>query len=212
MISAQFRIQLPESLWIASLSQEFRDVTFRLLSGYRTGETALELGEVVGDNPMPVVEAMREHSSIATYELLESADRRALGKYETTDTALYDFVEASDLTIEFPVVVQDGWYEFDLTGTRDELDRLQAVLDATPLRYELLSVIQATNPEDLLTTRQQEVIELAIREGYYEIPRRSTLSELAEQLDRDKSTVSTILRRGEAQVITAFMHGPEQGL
>ncbi len=210
MISARFRITLPEGLWITELSQEFPQATFRLLSGYRTGDSALELGETVSENPDEVVEAMQNQPTITNYELLESDDRRALGKYETTDTALYDFAEYSSLTIEFPVDVRNGWYEFDLTGTRDELNDLQEVLDASPLAYELLSLVEGTDIERLLTERQREVLDTAVRMGYFEVPRDCTLAELAAELGVDKSTISTILRRGEAQLVKSFVSGPER--
>lgn len=208
MIQAQFRIQLPETMWIAQVSQEFPSATFRLLSGYRLEETALELGEVITDTPERVVEAMRAQPSIRNYELLESETRRALGKYETADTDLYDFVELSSLTIEFPVGVRNGWYEFDLTGTREELDQFRDVLDGLSFRYELESLVTTVGTETLLTQRQREVLEVAVREGYFEVPRECTLAELADGLNIDKSTASTILRRGESALVTWFVTGP----
>lgn len=212
MINATFRIELPNDLWISQLSTAFPQTTFRLLSGYRTGDTALELGEIITDRPTEVVTAMDDHPSIEAHELLESDDRRALLKYETADTALYDFVETSSLTIEFPVDVRNGWYEFDLTGTRDELDRLQEVLESSPLSYELLSLVNSTDPGDMLTDRQQEIIQTAVQNGYFEIPRECTLAELADELDIDKSTASTILRRGEAQIVKSVISNSIDGL
>ena len=210
MIQAQFRIQLPETMWVAELSQEFPDATFRLLSGYRQEEVALELGEVLTDDPDAAVEATRAHPSIRNYELLEAEDRRALGKYETTDTDLYEFVEVSSLTIEFPVDVRNGWYEFALTGTREELDQFGTILDGSPFRYELESLVTTAGTETLLTDRQREVLKAAVREGYFEVPRECTLAELAETLEVDKSTASTILRRGEATLVKWFVTGPEK--
>lgn len=207
MIRATFRIQLPEDLWVAQVSREFPQATFRLLSGYRTNDKALELGEAITDSPADVVEATRTHPSIENYELLESDERRALGKYETGDTDLYDFVETSSLTIEFPIDVRNGWYEFDLTGTREELDRLQELLDASPLSYELLSLVRTTETGGLLTDRQREVLAAAVWNGYFEVPRECTLAELADDLGVDKSTASTVLRRAESQVVKWFLAG-----
>ncbi|SNR62627.1 Predicted DNA binding protein, contains HTH domain [Halorubrum vacuolatum] len=152
---------------------------------------------------------MQNQPTITEYELLESNDRRALAKYETTDIALYDFVEDSVKRIEFPVDVQNGWYEFNLTGTRDELADLQDALDSSPTAYELLSLVKTTDAENLLTERQREVIETAVRMGYFNVPRDSTLAELADELAVDKSTASTILRRGEAQLIKSFLSLPQ---
>lgn len=194
---------------MTEVSQTHPDATFGLLSGYRTGESAIELGEVVAEEPDASVDAMRSHPAITRYELLESTDGRALAKYETTDTDLYDFVETSSLPVEFPVVARNGWFEFDLTGTRDELDHLRTNLDASGVAYELQSLVHTTDSDALLTDRQRELLEIAIREGYYEVPRECTLAELAETDGIDKATASTILRRGEATLIKWFLTGPE---
>jgi predicted DNA binding protein len=209
MISASFRIELPEHLWVAELSREFPRSTFRLLSGYRAGETALELGEIRTEQPEMAAEAARSHPSITDHEVLESESDRVLTKYETTDTDLYAFVEASSLTIEFPVDVQNGWYEFDLTGTREELDRLQAYLEPLSLSYELLSLVRTTEAGGLLTDRQRELLEAGLRRGYFEVPRGCTLAELAADMDVDKSTASTVLRRGQARLLRWYLTGPQ---
>ncbi|PSP28271.1 bacterio-opsin activator [Halobacteriales archaeon QH_2_65_14] len=210
MINAQFHIRLPENVWVADLSRQFPDTTFRLISGRRDGEVAIELGEVVGDDPEAVVEATRDHPSIEEYDLLESTGRRAVGKYTTSDTDLYEFADTSSLTIEFPVVVTNGWYEFQLTGTREELNTLQEVLEESPLPYRLNSLVSTTTAETLLTERQRELLEAAVREGYLEVPRECTLAELAESVGVDKSSASTVLRRGEGQIIKWFLSGPER--
>lgn len=205
MIRAQFRIQLPAHLWVAEVSTAFPQATFRLLSGIKTGETAVELGETITDEPAAVVEATRAHEAITAYELLESDGRRVLAKYETTDTDLYEFVQSSSLTIEFPVTVVNGWYEFSLTGTREELDRFQAALDGRSRAYELRSLVRTTEPDGLLTARQREVLEAAVRAGYFEVPRQSTLAEVAAGLDVDKSTASGVLRRAQGRLVKWFL-------
>jgi hypothetical protein len=210
MISAQFRIELPDWLWVAELSREFPDATFRLLSGVWTDERALELGEVVTDSPATVLDAFHDHAAIVEFETLERTDRRLLGKYTTTDTALYEFAEMASLTVEFPVDVRRGWYEFDLTGTREELDRLETVLDSSGLSYELLSLVGHEENDDLLTDRQREVLAAAVQQGYFEVPRSCTLAEVADGLGIDKSTASTVLRRGQGRLVRQYLTGPEE--
>lgn len=209
MISAQFRIELPEYLWVSELSREFPRATFTLLSGFETEGRAIELGEVETSTPEAVAEAMREHPGITAYELLEADSERILSKYETPQTALYAFAEQSALTIEFPVEVRNGWYQFDLTGTRDDLETLRGVLEKSPLSYELESLVTRSETDSLLTDRQRELVEVAVREGYYAVPRECTLAELAESLDIDKSTASTVLRRAEERLVKWFLSGPE---
>jgi len=190
MISARFRIELPEGIWVGELSREYPQATFRLLSGYKIEDRAIELGDIRRDDPEEIVEAMRAHPS-------------------TTDTALYEFVEQSGFTIEFPIDVQAGWYEFDLTGTRAEFETLRDTLEAAPLPFELESIVHTTESGALLTDRQRELLESAVREGYFEVPRECTLAELAASIGVDKSTASTVLRRGEATLLKWYLSGPD---
>jgi predicted DNA binding protein len=210
MIRAQFRIQLPADLWITQLSEEYPRATFRLLSGFRMEEKAVELREIVTDSVSNIVEAMREQSSVSQFELLESSERRVLVKYESSKTALYEFVEDLSLTVEFPLLVQNGWYEFDLTGTRDELNQLREALDSGGFDYELRSIVTTTEVDSIMTERQQELLETAARKGYFEVPRQSTLGEVAESIGIDKSTASTVLRRGEAKLVNWFLSTPDR--
>lgn len=53
----------------------------------------------------------------------------------------------------------------------------------------------------LLTDRQQELLELAIDAGYYEMPRRVTLRDLADQVGISAGTVGEHLRKIESKVI-----------
>lgn len=205
VIAARFRIRLPEDIWIADVSQANPQATFRLLSGIRTETTAVELGEVTTDDPETAGEAIETHPSVTAYEELERTADRVLAKYETTDTELYEFVAESALPIEYPVVAENGWYEFDLTGSRAEFDRFQAAIEDAGRQYELLSLVHSTDPAGLLTERQQDVLATALRTGYFEIPRDATLAEVAAALDVDKSTASRLLRKGQTRIVKWFL-------
>jgi predicted DNA binding protein len=164
----------------------------------------------VADSVSNIVEEIRNQSDVSEFELLESSDRRALVKYESNKSALYEFVEDLSLTVEFPLLVQNGWYEFDLTGTRDELEQLRDALDAGGFDYELRSIVNTTETDSLMTDRQRELLETAARKGYFEVPRQSTLAEVAESVGVDKSTASTVLRRGEAKLVSWFLSTPDR--
>lgn len=208
MIDARFRIELPGRLWIAEVSTAVPTATFRLLSGLTTGDRAVELGEVVADDPVAVEERTETHRNVESYQRLEATDDRVLARYETSDTGLYEFARRVGVPPEFPVVVTNGWYEFDVTGTQAEFETLRDTLEESPLSYELLSVVHTDEDEDILTGRQREFLDAALREGYFDVPRECTLDDLAATLDADKSTLSRTLRRGQSQILGWYLTGP----
>jgi len=210
MITASIWIELPEGYYITDLSQAFPDATFRLLAGVHTGETAVELGEIIAKQPTAAAEQFAAHPTVQEYQQLELTDDRSLGKYETTDTGLYAFIEDSSLPPEFPITAKDGWFQLDFTGTRERFDQLRAGLDAAGMAYELHSLVESDESSALLTSRQREVLDTAMRKGYFEVPRQCTLAELATQFEIDKSTASTIIRRGENRILQWFLAGQGQ--
>jgi predicted DNA binding protein len=62
--------------------------------------------------------------------------------------------------------------------------------------------------EDMLTLRQREVLEAAVKTGYFEFPRGISLHELAEKLSIKPSTLSEILRRAEDKITKYFAENP----
>lgn len=207
MIRARFRMALPADTWVAAVSTSFPDATFRLLTGVPMGDRALELGEVRAEDPDAVGEAIASHPDVSAYDQVYADEERAIARYEAVDQRLYEFLWGSSLPPEFPIVVENGEMEFDVTATRDKFDAFGEALDASAFRYELLSVVHTDDADDLLTDRQRECLTVAIREGYFEVPRECTTAELADSLDVDKSSVSVTLRRGTARVLESFFVG-----
>jgi len=205
MISARFRLALPADMWVVAVSTAFPDASFRLLTGVPVGERAIELGEVVGPSAAAAVEAIRDHPDVLACDRLYVGDRRALTRYESTEQRLYEFLGGTSVPPEFPVVVENGVMTFTLTTTSDRFDALGDALDASDLDYELLSVVDTDPSEDLLTTRQRECLAVAVREGYFEVPRECTLADLSATLGVDKSTASETLRRAEARLVKRFL-------
>lgn len=211
MIKAEFRISIPPDRWIGELSRSYPDATFRLISGARGGAGTIQLGTVTADDPDAVTAAAAEHPSIVSMEVLDRSTETVVGRYETTETELYEFIEESTLPPEYPIVVRNGWAEWDLTGTREELNEFRSWLEATGVPHELLALVETRDDAGLLTDRQRELLETAHRSGYFEVPRDCTLRGLAARFDIDKSTASEVLRRAEDRVVTWYLTGSTIG-
>ncbi|WP_336360869.1 helix-turn-helix domain-containing protein [Haladaptatus sp. ZSTT2] len=57
-----------------------------------------------------------------------------------------------------------------------------------------------------LPFEQRQVLELAVANGYYETPRKTTLSELADEIDVPQSTLQYRLQRAESWLATGFVN------
>jgi predicted DNA binding protein len=205
MIRARFRLWLREGLWVGEVSRAFPDASLRLLTAVPMGDRTLELGETRADDPRAVADAIRRHPDVLAHELLYGDAERSVSKYETRDRALFEFLGGSSLLPEFPLVVEDGVMSFAITASQEDFEAFGDRLDASGLRYELLSAVHHEETDGgPLTDRQLECLTVAWRMGYFEVPRDSSLAEVADRLDVDTSTVSETLRRGTARVLERF--------
>lgn len=86
----------------------------------------------------------------------------------------------------------------------NELTELQAEGTDVTLR-KLQNYRVPTTPLDSLTGRQQEVLEVAFENGYYDVPRQASTADLADKLRLDDSTVSEHLQRAERNLLAAVL-------
>ncbi|WP_201289613.1 helix-turn-helix domain-containing protein [Halobaculum saliterrae] len=183
----------------------FPEATLRLLTGVPKGDRALELGEVRADDPEQVADVIRAHPDIFNYDELYVDEHRAIGQYEADEKSLYAFLWDSSLPPEFPIIVENGEMEFDLTATQKQFEAFGSALEETNRDYELLTLVHTDEQDSLLTDRQWEYVTVAYRRGYFEVPRECTLAELADAFGVDKSSASETIRRGAGRIIGQFI-------
>ena len=58
---------------------------------------------------------------------------------------------------------------------------------------------------DGLTNRQTEVLKTALKMGYYDTPRKTTIRSIAKTLNVSHSTVAEILQRTEGKIVRDFL-------
>lgn len=209
MVSARFRMELPDGLWTKELSTAFPDVKFRLLAGVPVDGGSMALGEVVGEQAPAAADAIRTHEAISEYDELYADSTRAIAQYKGRQKPFFDFFDDSSVPPEFPVVTENGIVEFDVTVTREQFEHMGELLDQKPLDYDLVSVVSNRDSESLLTDRQRECLTVALRAGYFETPRDCTLADVADRIGVNKSTASKTIRRGSARVIEWFLIGQD---
>lgn len=64
------------------------------------------------------------------------------------------------------------------------------------------------HPLDTLTNRQRDVLATAFEYGYYDVPRKTSVQDIAAHLDLDDSTVSEHLQRAERNLMEQLLPPP----
>jgi predicted DNA binding protein len=117
----------------------------------------------------------------------------------------------SGLPLEMPFEIEDGEATWTLTASQDAISELGDQLSALGVSFTVDYLQQeVAGSEALLTDRQGTIVREAIERGYYDTPRKCSLTELADAVGLAKSTVSETLHRAEERVMKEFAAGLEE--
>ena len=204
MPRATLAVTLPDGPWITDVSRQFPEATFRVLAAMPSGETGVGLIELSADDPGPVIEAMQDHRSLVSVDLLEGGEGRALIQFETRKPLLLFSVREAGLPLEPPIDIQDGIARLEVRGSRDRLSALGEQFDSFGIPFTVERIVEDVELSSLLTDRQRRAIVTAVEMGYYDTPRGCSLTEVAEAMDVAKSTCSETLHRAESAIIREY--------
>lgn len=204
MPRATLTITVPESVWIGAISREFPDTRIRILSALPGEETGVGLVEVTSPDLPSIVEAFDDAADVDQLNLLKRHDDAAMLQFETTDPMLLFPIMSSGIPLEMPFDIVDGEAVWDVTTSQDRLSELGDQLDAFGIQYTVEEVRYHLETEELLTERQETLVDRALELGYYDTPRTCTLTELADDVGLAKSTCSETLHRAEGKIIREF--------
>ena len=121
-----------------------------------------------------------------------------------------------DRTIFFtkPILVRNGfeywtvasWNKADLTALYARVKALEkqkkALIEMNEIREQQLDLF-LPNVLSRLTDKQRDALSAAVREGYYEYPRRTSLEGLAKRLGVPRTTLQSHLRKAERALVPA---------
>jgi hypothetical protein len=204
---AQFTITIPDETWISHVSKEHPDCVFRVINVLAAVEKSIALFELRTRNLMSILTDTEHHEDVTSLELLWKDEDEALLQVETTNPVLLDPAWEIGVPLQTPFEVVNGTAKWELTTSSNRLSALGEQLRASGIQFDIDYVrsIGDSDVESILTDRQQQVFLAAVEQGYYETPRRASLTDIAESMDISKATASDILHRAEGRVVDWFV-------
>jgi len=169
-----------------------------------------------GIDPETIAESLASDAQTASIHIRDQFDEEVLADIEWTATAtengFFGAFDAHDAVVLKQVGTARGW-EFTLRfPDTDSTQRFQQACHEAGVRLTVHRVVEmsnATGAADRLTDAQHEVFRAALERGYFDIPRRTTLVDLAEEFDISDQAVSERLRRAQKKVGQAVLEGCE---
>lgn len=207
MAHAKLAVSIPEDTWIHELSVDYPDVTVRVVAVTSREDAGVVLLELRTPDLVSPVAAVEQRTDVSQCDLLWTQADTTMLQVETTDPRLLEPVLAAGVPLRTPFEISDGVATWELTTSRARLSALGDRLEDADVAFDLefLRGEGANRVETRLTDRQREVLVAAIEQGYYETPRRTTLTDVSASLGISKATGSEVLHRAEGAILTWFV-------
>ena len=208
MIEAVLRVSLPCS-WATELTSECGALVNIIEQKPEEGGLLLTLAEIDPgrSEPNEVVARLQRNPYIADVEAIVPREGNILATLRVRDCHACSTLADSECFLTEATATETGGLEWRiLAPRRDAIEDLVATLKDRGLAIELTAIKKAGR-RGSLTERQDKVLNIAYRLGYFEFPKKINLSELAKKVGVAKSTLSEILRTGEEKIVHAYFQG-----
>lgn len=196
------RVETPPCAWCRIVTCEHPEADVRVLQHLPLPDGGvLEEVEVRGADPDDLLETLGSRETVLHVDLLRCRGDAVLLRlhFRAEGCGLARAAAASGAAPRFPFRVADGHDEWTLVASRAGCRAFCDALQEAGVAFEVRRT-GALPTEDVLTDRQREVLDRAVEAGFYDYPRRTNLTELAQDLGVVKSTLSQMLMQIEQAV------------
>ena len=152
---------------------------------------------------------LRSLPEVESVELIDANAQREVYRVVFTGRTFVPLVKRLKVLRRFPFPVQAGSATWVVVGAEARVRGLISDLRRSHISFQVDSVRRglSTDARVLLTPRQRDVLYAAVAEGYFEVPRRISLTELSVRLGVATSTLSVALAVIEKKIVDPFVVG-----
>ena len=191
----RLELRMPADIWYSALTLRHPDLVVEVTSVAPVpGTNSLAEVEIYG----PAVDWSSEIAGCSDVQEVHRLSLRPdLGRYSVRyrQTVIITIATELEILIRYPRTIQNGILTCETIAPVSQLRKALAVLRdlgtdprITSLRRDVLRSVRLT-----LTPSQGALFRQALALGYFEVPRRISLTRLAERVTRSKSSVSEML-------------------
>lgn len=165
--------------------------------------------------PNRLYERLRDDPSLEDIHVLSKKDQWRLYRFTWAPsiTSVIEVLTGGEGAVLDMEGTEEGWQLRVLFSERESLAALTKQYAERDIRVEILRIHQLTmNPESEygLTTAQYEVLQKAFDQGYFHVPRRCTMRDIATELNVSQQALSERMRRALQNLIgnSLVLQGP----
>jgi len=206
-ISIELSFKIPSDMWVGIINRTFPHIGFRFLAIMPIADQGFICNSIisfVGSKFKSLEQSIETNPSIIEYQVLQTRPIEKICRIKSQGHIIYFIAIKYNLIIEFPIVIEDNHGFFKIVGDRQEIDKFLDDVAIQNIGFNILKIRKFNEDQYRinLTSRQLQIFKRAKEEGYYEVPRKITLTELAKKENISKSTLSKIIQRIHRNLIS----------
>jgi len=211
LLLATATVRLPDRTWTGPFSRRHPHVVVEWLGGSEIGR-----GRMVADHWVSGLPAGRWTREIASFpdvfkvEALTQVGDGCLYRVRLRPPPVVELYQRLEMPLPFPIHIHAGFVRWEVVARgREFAALLRFARDVDPgvrVAWTRAAPIRAHVP--LFSPRQQTLLHRAIKAGYFAVPRRISLQELARQSNRSKAAVSEALALIEKKLLESALREP----
>jgi hypothetical protein len=201
----KIEVELPEAVWLTGYTRDHPDLLIDIHNLLPVADHNL-LGdfEILGlpVDPLTEIAGFPDVREVSPLDVPPEAQRfRVLFR----ETLLVSLLVKLGILVRYPTSARNGVASFETVDRISQIRRLLASLRRAGFDVRIVSLRKEFRRTRLpeLTPVQREMLRQALLYGYFHVPRRITLTRLAQKLARSKSTVSQTIAIIERKLVEA---------
>lgn len=194
--SCRIQVALDPRKWLGGFSTAHPTIRLEVVDRLEIGDgvTMFEV-RLVGDDGSGWEREIRSRPGVEEVEVLAAADGEEVLRVFFRGRTFIPMLRSLRLVRHFPFPVQNGVATWTVVGSSEKVQELLRRLktDAKGFRVDSIRHGDSRGGHSVLTPRQKDLLERALAEGYFDVPRRISLTKLAPKIGVASSTLSVSL-------------------
>lgn len=201
--------------WASSLSKKYQvDVKVLDCKPANDGQALRQMVELetVNENENVIIEDIRSHPEVLDAYIVKSKRGKMIGTVLTRQAVVCSTVLNSNSFCRNCVFTlkpdENGKVRWSLAlGSGSPLKEILGNIESHGIQADILEISQIPDNRPL-TSRQEQIIRIALQKGYFNYPRKVGVRALAKEVGVSSSTLSELLRRAERKIVTKYLKAP----
>jgi len=195
IVQIKLEINVPRDKWLFKFNEKYPELNFYILSKFLIEDNAgITLFQIRGLSVKQFISDFKKQLTKNSSQILFVGTDLVIMNIRVVDPWILNTLIKTELLILYPILVKEGKIRIEAITNRSKVDDFLTELERKGIKASIGSIGYGFKPT-LLTQRQNEILNIAYKNGYFDIPRKISLTDFANNLNISKSALSETLRR-----------------